>query len=141
MNRDLLISLPAVLCCLALSCGRPGQLPTAKVSGKVTLDGKPVPVGLVIFTPESGRSASGKIQPDGTYVLETYDENDGAVLGRHRLGVMARETIPGQGPMGSPKPGPSLIPERYGSAETSGLSFEVTDNGPHVFNIELSSRN
>ncbi len=32
--------------------------------------------------PESGRGAQGDIQPDGSYILSTYGDEDGATVGR-----------------------------------------------------------
>lgn len=32
-------------------------------------------------------SASGRIQPDGTFRVGTFEEGDGAVLGRHRVAI------------------------------------------------------
>ena len=69
---------------------------TAPVSGKVTCNGQPITEGYVLFTPildasadpkKSGKSAYGTIQPDGTYTLTTYEEGDGALLGRHEVRV------------------------------------------------------
>ena len=101
------------------------------------LDGKPLEMGKVTFLPQdgSGRTATGKIQPDGSYVLGTYEEADGAVLGQHLVAVVAQQ------PRGLPPNdggGESLIPTRYNSPSTSGLEFKVTDE-PNAFNIELSS--
>jgi hypothetical protein len=35
----------------------------------------------------SGKSAYGNIRPDGTYVLTTYDSEDGALIGQHQVRV------------------------------------------------------
>ena len=130
-----------LLCCLVTcGCGGADQLNTADVSGAVTLDGQPLAKGMVIFTPAAGRGATGTIQSDGTYTLGTYGSSDGAVLGKHMVAVVAREELPGgEGPM-QVRAGPSLIPELYGDAATSGLSFEVTAGGDNVYNIQLSSQ-
>lgn len=132
-----------IVCCLLLcSCGDRGRLDVAKVYGTVTLDGKPLGKGVVIFTPEAGRGATGLIQPDGRYSLETYKPGDGAVLGKHRVTVVAREELPGQEaarPRSIKPDGPSLIPLFYTDSATSGVSFEVTSGGPHRYDIELSS--
>ena len=114
---------------------------TAPVHGTVTLDGKPLPYGQVVFQPLNGRIAKGVIE-DGKFTLGTYKTADGAVLGRHRVSVTARKTLEGEEPDAPGVPllgGPSLIPERYGNSAVSGLEFEVT-SGDNVFNIELSSR-
>lgn len=68
----------------------------AKVSGTVTCGGEPVMLGTVIFTPVAtgelvGKPAVGKIQPDGTFTLTTYQPDDGAVVGEHRVRYSAPE--------------------------------------------------
>lgn len=82
-----------------VGCGsnRPSLAP---VSGRVTIDGQPVKVGRVMFYPTQGRPASGPIQPDGSYELTTFEANDGAMLGSHRVTIQATELI------GPPPPPP-----------------------------------
>src|SRR5215467_983540 len=69
-------------------CGNGGR---ASVSGKVTVNGKPVTAGLVSFTPiasgakDPGKPAAGEVQKDGTYTLGTESINDGAVAGKHSV--------------------------------------------------------
>jgi hypothetical protein len=127
------------LCPLLLAgCGRGGRLETADVTGTVTLDGKPLAIGTVVFTPERGRAATGKLQSDGTYSLGTYATGDGALLGKHRVAVIARETLPGAGPM-SEKSGAWAAPQFYSDHTKSGLTFEVKADNPNVYDIKLSS--
>lgn len=81
----------------SIGCGgQPFQL--APVSGTCSCNGEPIQAGLVVFEPipeagsdlkVSGRSASGVIEPDGTFVLSTYKGTDGAIVGRHRVMVFA----------------------------------------------------
>jgi hypothetical protein len=89
---------------LALAgCGGGGDFPTAKVTGKVICEGKPTPHVMIFFEPtESGKSAIvGKAgfaiaKEDGTYSLTTYNKDDGAVIGHHRVrvGLPHREDFP-----------------------------------------------
>src|SRR5262245_3614974 len=65
---------------------------TAAVSGKVTYHGKAVTGGSLTFTPipaggdrEPGKPGAAEVQPDGHYVVGTYSQSDGAVIGRHRV--------------------------------------------------------
>ncbi len=84
--------------CLGLSgCGG-AKFQMAPVAGVCLCNGKPIEAGLVIFEPipesgadlkESGRSASGMLQPDGSFVLSTFGKNDGAIVGRHKVLVYA----------------------------------------------------
>lgn len=86
---------PFVALLIVGGCSRPGYMKdVAPVTGHVTLDGKPVTEGYVTFTPQvtdgadplnSGKAASGTIGSDGKFVLTTYGNEDGAVVGRHSV--------------------------------------------------------
>ncbi|MCC7418788.1 MAG: hypothetical protein IT428_00765 [Planctomycetaceae bacterium] len=87
-------------CFMALAgggCGGNNQFPVARVSGKVTLEGKPLPGGgSISFIPTAsgeGKAAGGEIKPDGTYMLSTYGTGDGALLGKHRVEVRQNLTL------------------------------------------------
>ena len=118
-----------------VGCTPSDRLPTAPVSGRVTLDGRPLEMGSVTFVPQdgSGRPATGSIQSDGSYRLGTYDDDDGALLGLHKISVVCRE------PRGLPPNdggGRSLIPLKYSNPGTSELEYTVKDSS-NEFNIEL----
>jgi hypothetical protein len=120
-----------------MGCGRPAyQLETAPVRGKVTLDGRPLPSGYVVVPTSRGRMASGKIQPDGTFVLTTYDEGDGAQVGSHPVVV---NEVPPDEFSSVPIEQRISIPSRYGSAGTSGLQVTVEPGEENVLDLELSS--
>jgi len=122
-------------------CG-PSRPATARVHGKITCGGQPVTQGTVTFYPEQGRSASGRIQPDGTYTLTTFDEGDGAILGKHTVTVEAvrftggapqptsmdeemRRAMEKKPAASGPPKAEWLAPERYSKRDTSDLTFEV----------------
>src|SRR5438105_2908960 len=82
---------------LSPGCGGDTNRPkVAPVSGKVTHKGQPLTSGDVIFTPAggmdgaAGQIATGQIGSDGTYRLTTFNTGDGAVLGTHKVTVVAR---------------------------------------------------
>lgn len=138
-------SLFVLLACLAAGlangCG-PSRPATAPVRGKITCGGQAVTEGMVTFYPEQGRSASGRIQSDGTYALTTFDQGDGAVLGKHKVTIeavrftggapaptsmeeeirMAREKTPAS--QAAPK-AEWLVPQRYSTRDSSDLTYEV----------------
>jgi hypothetical protein len=79
------------------------EFPTAPTYGRVICEGQPVPHVTVIFEPLEtgksalvGRSAFAVAKEDGTFVLTSYQPNDGAVIGRHRVRV--GPPIPGDHP-------------------------------------------
>lgn len=66
----------------------------APVRGTVRIDGRPLAGGRVMFAPiaqgdsrEAGKPAFGTIQSDGNYILTTYRDNDGAVVGEHWITI------------------------------------------------------
>lgn len=131
-----------VVATLTLGCSRGPA--TAEVSGTVTLDGKPLSFGSVMFqSAAGGQPARGDIQPDGTFVLSTFQPGDGAMVGNHRVRVVCYSSQDpakqGQGPMGDSL-GQLLIPERYTSLGASGLSADVPPEGLTDYKIELVSK-
>jgi hypothetical protein len=116
---------------------------TGYVHGIVRLDGKPLTTGTVRFVPASGRAATGKIQSDGTFTLGTYKESDGALLGTHKVAIIAFELGPvpvrtegGRPPTTPTKP---LVPKHYMSPGKSGLTREVKP-GNNAIEIDLTSK-
>jgi hypothetical protein len=83
-----MLALP--LCWGCGTSGGPDGSMLVPVKGKVTYKGKPLTDGTITFEPDDfGRPAHGNIQPDGTFVLTTYKDGDGAVRGQHRIAVSA----------------------------------------------------
>jgi hypothetical protein len=131
-------------CVLILSgCGRSDRLPTAKVTGKVTLNGDPLPIGSLLFVPDKGGPTSqGRIAADGRYSMGTYTETDGAILGTHKVMITALKAPEGAGLPEDVRKGNaaplSVIPEIYGDLEKSGLIADVKESGNQI-NFELTS--
>jgi len=99
-------------------CG-PSQGESARlvpVKGKVTFKGQPLPKGVIKFKPvDIGRVASGPIQHDGTFVLTTFKEGDGAAIGLNQVSISGTGT-------GAKE----IIPKKYLQPLTSKLEAEVT---------------
>lgn len=78
-----------------IGCTQQGaEYNVAPVKGKVVSNGEPVTSGSIRFQPVSvegtsggqiGKPARGTVKEDGTFQLSTYGENDGAVVGKHRV--------------------------------------------------------
>jgi hypothetical protein len=113
----------------------------APVRGKVLYKGQPLTTGSIVFAPDSGRGTSGPlaiadIQTDGSYVLHS-GESLGAVVGWHRVTIVALEmqTVP---PNATCYPTPrSLVPEKYRDPELSGLACEVKAGQENGINFNL----
>ena len=144
---DRLVAWAMAICGLTVllaGCGGAGGLDTARVSGTVTLDGKPLTQGTVSFTPEKGRGATGQIASDGSFTLTTYKKGDGAVVGRHQVAIVSIEH-----PAATREAAEKiimemeitwLIPRRYGNPFTSELTFEVKPGTKNVANFELTTQ-
>lgn len=126
-------------------CG-PGGGPIGKVNGKIVAGGQPVTGGSLTFAPiESSKEnpaspASGQVKPDGTFVLSTNKEGDGAAVGKHRVNYSwpARkgreswdETDPNAGP-----PPPETISPFEGMVVKQPAEVEVKA-GTNDITIEL----
>lgn len=123
---DFACTLSAIAMAIVVGCGE-SRTNIGRVEGIVRLDGKPLTGGKIQFLPTAGRSAIAEIQSDGTFTLGTYGNSDGALIGTHKVAVIAYEP----GPAGRPDPAKPraplkpLVPERYLAAGTSGLTYEV----------------
>ena len=85
----------------------------------VLLDGKPLDKGQLTFVPEGGRPSNAQIQPDGSFELRCFEEDDGAILGTHRVAVSSRTVYTEDNVKWH-------APARYANYRTSGLTVEVT---------------
>lgn len=102
------------------------------VRGKVTFrDSSPMPGGWVELQSIDGMGGNprGPIQSDGTFVLGTFQEGDGARVGKYRVLVSPPGGINPGVPL-SEQPPPVRIPKKYQSFKTSGIEFEVDPNQP-----------
>jgi hypothetical protein len=120
-------------CLLAAAGGCGGNAKMAAVTGTVTFKGQPLASAQVNFAPvEGGAIASGQTDSAGRFRLGTQTRDDGAIVGKHRVGVIARgpprPLRPGEVGSGMPgdmAPGDPLIPVRYFDPQTSKLEFQV----------------
>ena len=112
----------ALILLVASGCGNEREL--APVTGKVIYQGKPLSFGTVMLQAPSGQPATGRIRTDGTFELETCGEGGGAPVGEMRVRVLCFE-CQGPNPPKDGSQGQPLIPHKYTSYESSGLTFEV----------------
>jgi tetratricopeptide (TPR) repeat protein len=98
---------------------RPG---TVVVTGTLVSDkdNKPLSDVRVQFLPDGDTRAkrcAGMTKKDGTFILSTFNANDGAVPGKYVVTVSAY-------------PGAVDIPPEYAERETTPLKFEITNQDP-----------
>ena len=106
------------------------SLPKCKVSGTIRYRGNPLTVGRIAFVHESGHALAADIDGSGRYTAEVYQ-------GVGRVTIHAHEPDRAN-PNGKPAflPGKSLIPEKYGESQTSGLTYE-SKNGDSQCDFDL----
>jgi hypothetical protein len=138
MDRMCATILVAALVAILVGC-RGGSM-ESEVSGTVTLDGSNIGPGTIVFAPAggTGKPATGSIESDGSYRLQTSREL-GLAAGVYRVAVSIRK-MPENVKRGERPPlGKLLIPEKYEDETKSGLQYEVSP-GRNAINIELVSR-
>jgi hypothetical protein len=102
------------------------------VSGIVTLNGAPLPGGMVTFVAANGQAETGRISADGTYSVPNFPAGP------------ARITVITQPPVRLNENGPAIetlgkyvaIPQRYRDPEQSGLTCDVK-RGPQQCDLPL----
>ena len=164
-RNDSLVRIVLVVCGLALclGCGVEEGEPTYSVSGVVKRKGAPVEGVAVSFVPagDGGQSAVGVTDAAGNYSLTTRKQNDGALVGRYKVGFAKYEAPPpaaenatpaadkpsydvsdeypaGYNPDAVPEAPPSknLLPEKYADANQSGFTAEVKAQA-NTFDFDL----
>lgn len=123
--RSMVLILSVVFAILSGCDSKPA---TYLVHGMVVYpDGKPLTEGTVEFETLHGKrpiTATGEINEDGTFQVGTYEPNDGAIAGTHRVAVIADFEIG----TGIERPGllpPPMLDPRFSDFKTSTLQFEV----------------
>jgi hypothetical protein len=111
----------------------------ARVYGKVTYNGKPVTKGRVSFvSPDPNRrNATGEMDAQGNYQLQTENPGDGAEVGEYDVAFYAHnEPILDYRPK-VPVKAERLIPEKYENPATANLKRTVK-SGSNTFDFELT---
>ena len=126
-------ALPLVLLMSAAGCTKhPPRQTVVPVRGQVTIAGQPAAGAFVVFHPVDPNDpktapAQAYVKDDGSFVLTTYESEDGATPGDYVVTVEWRQLVERDGEFA---PGPNVLPKVYGSRETSQIKFNVADAGP-----------
>jgi hypothetical protein len=146
-----------------VGCPAGSDLGTAPASGTVTLDGAPVEGARVTFSPKAadGKAAVGMTDSSGDFTLTTDGTAEGALPGSYTVtiaktggGAGTVDPRSGGGQM-SPEEAAKfmeqvkematakqedLLPEKYKSPATSGLTAEVKAGQDNTFPFDLTSQ-
>ena len=102
-----------------------------EVTGRVTMNGAPLPGGKVTFVYQNGKTppATTLIQGDGRYTLLNLAEGEVkiAVEGQGRPSVARKEDPP-----------PVKVPAKYSQAPASGLTYTIV-KGKQTKDLELKT--
>jgi hypothetical protein len=126
-TRSMVIGLMSLVCLMGCGDDRPSRVP---ISGQVLIDGQPLQFGYVKFVPAGGRPSISSLDKEGRFKLACFEDDDGAILGVHRVEVAAGEQL-----------GPTKVrwhaPKKYADFRSSGLQQEITTTSESVV-INLS---
>lgn len=137
--------IPVAILFAVMGCGGGKKEITGTVSGKATLDGKPLAEGCVIVCQHQTRGlpAGGKTAADGTFKLSMTDL-PGLVVGEYKVMVQTpekkmthEETMKLAQTKSYPQPDDSVVPKKYRSFDTSKLSLTVKA-GENKFDVVLT---
>ena len=127
---------------LLTGCGSDTNI--APFTGEVRYKGKPLAFGSVMLQPvEGGQPSNAVIQSDGTFVMSIRDVGEGATIGLNRVRVTcfpAQNTKKTGNASQELALGKSLIPTKYNSFGSSGLSVEVKPENNEPYVIELDNK-
>lgn len=112
------------------------MLATVPVTGKVTMNGKPLQNVRILFTmvkPPAGIRnvyADGIAEADGTFTVSTYTKFDGCPVGEFAVTILPNLRRPG-GLVIEEKDVPKL-PAKYAKAETTPLKVTIKESGNQI---------
>jgi len=146
MRSRWLIGLALLAAC---GCGGGSSHKIAHVSGKVTLNGKPLANATVNFQPfppegsiDAGEASVGKTNENGEFTLSTLKGSKGAQVGKHHVLIMSQFTKAPEDDSRPPRggfPQDDLVPKRYGMGQKDEITFDVPSGGTDKAIFTLTS--
>lgn len=139
-NKYSLLYLVAPLLVIASGCGEaaPERVATYPVEATVTFRGAPIPGAFLTLHPKQPLPEvpppRASVAADGALKVSTYNSGDGAPAGEYIVTVEWYKPIK-NGP--DVVPGPNVLPRKYASPQTSGLSVTVAADVNRLPPIEL----
>jgi len=116
-----------------LGCGGVEEFPRAQATGRVMCEGKPVAKALVTFEVKRtggsamvGQLGTAVTDEEGKFVVSTYGNKDGAVIGKHMIRVGKTESSP---------PCNCALNDM-----TVQMEVDVSEKGPNNFEVTLAKK-
>jgi hypothetical protein len=130
----------SALVVMLAGCAEESGPPRLPVSGKVTLDGKPLPSGTITFLPAGKGAAASVPITDGSFIV---GRSEGPGPGTHKVEIVSvqetgKRIKSPDDPIASIEEVRNLIPARYNAG--SQLQVEVKSEGENSFQFDLTSR-
>jgi hypothetical protein len=141
------VAFAALLAVSLAGCGSAGKPEVVPAGGKVMFNKTTPPVGaLVVFHPtdpafekQIGGKPFAKVKDDGTFVLTTYAEGDGAPAGEYNVTIdwrpPAKEMKISIGDGGAS--GPSKLNPKYSNPQQPTLKAAVKKGDPNQFTFDV----
>jgi tetratricopeptide (TPR) repeat protein len=121
---------------------RSDQVRVYPAHGQAFLDGKPIPNASIRLDPVWTKNPAfprprAIVDQDGSFVLETYGEEDGAPVGEYKVSVqLLVKTGKKDESEGGELPR-NILPAKYGNFETSGLRLQIQEGANALPALEL----
>ena len=138
-----------VVAVAAAGCSGAGGQKIVPVSGKVTLNGKPLANATVSFQPvppqgsiNAGPASVGKTNDKGEFSLATLKGDTGAMVGKHHVLISSQFAKAAEDDSRPKRGGPEqddLVPRRYGMGQKDEIVFEVPSAGTDKADFPLTS--
>lgn len=137
----------AVVALSVSGCGDQLRQPTYEASGEIRLNGRPLPNATIVLHAVDKSQFKWAELPqattndEGKFSLHTYDSNDGAPAGEYKVGiaVFGRTVEIGDDQVVHDK-NERLLPTKYNSPDTSGLTMTIAPTKNELPPLELSTR-
>lgn len=115
------VDLALLTAVVLLSVGCSDKSDTITVEGKISFNGTPVTSGVINFQPVNGQPMGGGVNSDGTYSYEVPP-------GEYKVRIDSPPAVPAEWKEGQPLPklDARLVPGKYASYTTSGLTANIT---------------
>lgn len=129
---------------LCLGCGSSEPTaqtyPTVTAKGSLMHEGKPLPYYQVTLFPQEGRPASGTTNEQGQFTLGTNAQDDGAIVGTHKVTISfvgpPQTLTPDMDGYKAPRPTVKL-PAKFSSEKQTTLTVEVPAGGSENLTIDV----
>ncbi len=115
-------------------CGRSDHGATAPVSGKITVEGRPLEEGAVSFYPDQAKANHLRQVPSGVVEGGNYEmfyrDKNAVPVGWYKVVVVSYEPPGARDPRGRPGIPVPRIDKKYNNSESTPLALEVVEKAP-----------